>query len=167
VIANNLKAHAAVGYTNAYYPDASYSTVPPSGPPAILHAVGDKVPGIASWTAAANVEYSHDFGELWNDARGYIRADYRWTDKVTPLPSYNPNVANSDPDVSPYPNRAYGVLNIWLGIAHAGWDISAYATNVTNVDPTLGYTHDTPGSPLFYSAAVVPRTYGLRLWRRF
>jgi hypothetical protein len=85
------------------------------------------------------------------------------------MPSLNPLVANYDPAVGPYQNPAYGVLNVRLGITRGGFDFSAYANNVTNADPRLGYNHNfnAPTDNLFFASALRPRTLGATVWYHF
>jgi outer membrane receptor protein involved in Fe transport len=161
-----------VGYTDAYYPKATYGgpvSEPDGslGPPALLNAAGDKLPNVVAWTASANAEYKRSIDELWSGAHSYLRLDYRWTGAANANPSLNPNVANYDPELSPYPNPSYGMLNVRLGLTHGGWDLSFYVQNVTDSDPRLGYWHDVMGESLFTANAIRPRTYGLTSWYRF
>lgn len=169
----NLRLGAVVGYTDVYYVNAGYGAPPVDangvvdGPPPLLNTAGGKLPNVVPWTAAMNAEYARDIGSLWHDSRTYLRLDYRWTGSVTPDPSSDSNVSGFDPDVSPFPNGSYGVLNVRMGVVHNGWDVSAFVNNATNADPTLGYTHNRPGSPLFYASALRPLTAGITAWYRF
>lgn len=172
-ITPNLSLRAYAGYTDAYFPNAAYGPPPvdsngqPSGPPPLLNVAGDKIPNVVPWTVAANAQYKRRVEALGNGAESYIRVDYRWLSAATPFPSFNPDIANYDPETSPYPNAAYGLLNLRLGVLYNATDVSAYVNNVTNTDPRLGYAHDVPGSPLFYGNAIRPRTFGLTLWYHF
>jgi outer membrane receptor protein involved in Fe transport len=162
-----LKLGTQVAYTNAYYPDSTYAKAI-NAPPTLIIPAGGKIPFVLPWTAAATAEYSRQIDSLWSGARSYVRLDCRWQGKMNPTPSGNdPNVANYDPETSPYPNPAYGVLNARVGVTHNGWDFSAYVSNATGADPLLGYRHDVVGEPLFYATAIRPRTYGLTGWYRF
>ena len=172
---------AVAAYTHTYYPNAAYGAPPtnsngqPIGPPPLLNAAGGKLPNVNPWTAAANAQYTRDIGSLWSDARSYVRIDYRWLSAQTPYPGANPNLSGYDPDASPFPNPAYGMLNIRLGVMRGGLDLSVYVNNATNTDPQLGYTRlgltappfSPPGSGLFYGSAIRPLTTGVTIWYRF
>ncbi len=163
VITDGLKAGLNVGYTDAYYPNASFGA-PVNGVPPLLNAAGDKLANVVPWTATANVEYSWDVGTIWPNARSYLRADYRWLGAADAL---DPRVANYDPETGPIQNPAYGILNLRVGVTHEGLDLSAYVNNATRADPTLGFTHDATGDPLFYGAAIRPLTAGFTLYYRY
>jgi iron complex outermembrane recepter protein len=163
IITDGLKAGATVGYTDAYYPDASFGA-PIDGMTALLNAAGDKLTNVLPWTVAANVEYSRDGSPLWNNSRTYVRIDYSWLSAANAL---NPATASYDPQTGPYQNQAYGVLNLRLGIVHAGLDVSVYVANATNSNPLLGYAHDVIGDPMFYGTAIRPLTAGLTGYYRF
>jgi iron complex outermembrane recepter protein len=163
IITDRLKLGAMVGYTDAYYPDAAFGA-PVGGATPLLNAAGDKLANVLPWTAAANVEYSHDISPLWGNARTYIRVDYRWLSAANAL---NPASAGYDPETSPYQNQGYGMLNLRLGLVHEGLDLSVYVNNATNSDPLLGYAHDVIGDPMFYGTAIRPLTAGFTGYYRF
>jgi outer membrane receptor protein involved in Fe transport len=163
IITDGLKAGATVGYTDAYYPDAAFGA-PVNGVVPLLNAAGDKLMNVLPWTAAANAEYSWDISPLWGNARSYVRIDYRWLSAANAL---NPATASYDPGVSPYQNQAYGMLDLRLGITHAGLDASVYVRNATKSDPRLGYAHDIYGDPMYYSTAIRPMTIGVTGYYRF
>jgi outer membrane receptor protein involved in Fe transport len=167
LLSRDLKVSAQVGYTDAYYPYVAYGGAPPSpgAPLPILNSAGQKVPGVVPWTAGANAEYSHHIGSTLSDARGYLRLDYRWSGA---MPPFDPLVVGYDPRV-PNQNPAFGILNVRLGFTRGGLDFSAYANNVTNADPRLGYSQNfnAPNDPLFFANALRPRTVGATVWYRF
>jgi iron complex outermembrane recepter protein len=163
IVVEGLKVGVNVGYTDAYYPDAAFGA-PTDGVAPLLNGAGDKLPNVLPWTVSANAEYSWDIGALLADTRSYLRIDYRWLSAANTL---NPNAASYDPETSPYPNPAYGVLNLRLGILRGGLDFSAYVNNVTHADPTLSYTHDSYGDAQLYGSAIRPLTAGLTAYFRF
>jgi len=79
----------------------------------------------------------------------------------------NPNMAGYDPEVGPHQNSAYDVLNIRLGVTRGGLDLSGFVNNATRSDPTLSYTHDAGGDPLFFASAIRPLTVGVTAFYRF
>jgi iron complex outermembrane receptor protein len=160
---DGVKLGVNVGYTDAYFPNAAFGAPNSSGMVPLLNAAGDKLINVLPWTVAANVEYSRDISPLWASTRAYFRVDYRWLSAANGL---NPAVANFDPEQSPYPNPAYDILNLRLGVIHGGLDLSAYVNNVTHSDPALGYAHDATGDPMFYANAIRPMTIGLTAYYR-
>jgi hypothetical protein len=130
----------------------------------LLNAAGDKLANVLPWTAAANVEFSHDSSPLWSNSHSYLRIDYRWLSAANAI---NPATASYDPEVSPYQNQAYGMLNLRLGVVHEGLDASIYVNNATQSDPRLGYAHDIIGDPIFYGTAIRPMTIGFTGYYRF
>jgi iron complex outermembrane recepter protein len=163
VLAEGLKVSANVGYDNAYQPNAEYGA-PRNGVAPVLVGAGDKLPGVAPWSASLHADYSRDIGRLWDGALAYVRVDYRWLDAD---PRADPNVAAYDPGLGVYPNQAYGVLNLRIGTLHNGLDISAFVNNVTNSDPRLGLTHASIGDPLYSATAIRPLTAGVTALYRF
>jgi outer membrane receptor protein involved in Fe transport len=163
IITDGVKAGATVGYTDAYYPDAAFGA-PAGGVTPLLNAAGDKLANVLPWTAAANVEFSHDSSPLWSNSHSYLRIDYRWLSAANAI---NPATASYDPEVSPYQNQAYGMLNLRLGVVHEGLDASIYVNNATQSDPRLGYAHDIIGDPIFYGTAIRPMTIGFTGYYRF
>jgi iron complex outermembrane receptor protein len=163
IVVDGLKLGANVGYTDAHYPNAALGA-PSNGVTPLLNAAGDKLANVLPWTVSANVEYSRDISPLWAGARSYIRVDYRWLSAANAL---NPNAAGYDPLTGPYQNPAYDILNIRLGILHAGLDLSAYVNNATKSDPVLAYTHDISGDPMIYASAIRPLTVGVTAMYRF
>jgi iron complex outermembrane recepter protein len=167
VIAEGLKAVANVGYTDVYYPNAEYGAAVGGAPPLLIGA-GDKLPNVAPWNASVHVDYSVDIGRIWDEARSYVRVDYRWIDAT---PRGDPATVGYDPAVGGAigfaPNSAYGVLNLRLGVVHGGLDISAFVNNATNADPILGLTHASLNDSLFSATAIRPLTMGLTGLYRF
>jgi len=165
-IVDGLTASTLVGYTDAYYPDATYSLPPSAGAAApLIRGAGDKIQLVLPWTAAANMQYSIDISSLWASAKSYVRVDYRWLDAE---PRQDPRVANADPQTIPYPGPSYGVLNLRLGVTHGGLDLSAYVNNATHANPALAYNNLIAGTSTFFSASAIrPMTTGITAWYRF
>ena len=164
-ITDHLQLGGTIGYTHAYYPNAEYGAASvASGTPPLIIGAGDPLPLIPPWTAAVDAQYTQDISRVWDGAQSYLRIDCRWTDEY---PRADPNVANYDPEVGPYPNQAYETLNVRLGVTHRGLDLSAFVNNATDSRPLLGYFHSYPGEPLFSALALRPRTVGLTALYRF
>src|SRR6202453_5162485 len=161
ILAEGLKATANVGYTDVYYPNAEYGAAVGGAPPLLIGA-GDKLPNVAPWNASVHLDYSVDIGRIWDDARSYVRVDYRWIDAT---PRGDPRTVGYDPTVGGAigfaPNSAYGVLNLRVGVLRGGLDLSAFVNNATNADPILGLTHASLTDSLFSATAIRPLTMGL------
>jgi hypothetical protein len=152
-----MKLLANVGYTDAYFVTASYGALT-NGVLPLLNGAGDKLAGVVPWSASLHADYSRGIGNLWANAQGYVRADYRWVDAP---PKANPATANYDPAIGPYPNAAYGTLNVRAGVKNGRLDVSAFVNNATNANPRLGYSHVVPGDPLYEAVAIRPLTVGI------
>jgi iron complex outermembrane recepter protein len=167
ILAQGLKASANVGYTDVYYPSAEYGATVGGVTPLLIGA-GDKLPNVAPWNASVHVDYSVDIGRIWDEARSYLRVDYRWIDAT---PRGDPAAVGYDPAVGGAigfaPNSAYGVLNLRLGVLRGGLDLSAFVNNATNADPILGLTHASLNDSLFSATAIRPLTVGLTGLYRF
>jgi iron complex outermembrane recepter protein len=167
ILAEGLKATANVGYTDVYYPNAEYGAAVGGAPPLLIGA-GDKLPNVAPWNASVHVDYSVDIGRIWDEARSYLRVDYRWIDAT---PRGDPRTVGYDPAVGGAigfaPNSAYGTLNLRVGVLRGGLDLSAFVNNATNADPILGLTHASLNDSLFSATAIRPLTMGLTGLYRF
>jgi iron complex outermembrane recepter protein len=167
ILAEGLKASANVGYTDVYYPNAEYGAAVGGAPPLLIGA-GDKLPNVAPWNASVHADYSVDIGRIWDQARSYLRVDYRWIDAT---PRGDPRTVGYDPAVDGAigfaPNSAYGVLNLRLGVLRGGLDVSAFVNNATKADPILGLTHASLNDTLFSATAIRPLTVGLTGLYRF
>ena len=163
ILAEGLKASANVGYTNAFYPNAAYGS-PINGVTPLLNGAGEKLANVLPWTASVHAEYSREIGSLLQDARSYLRVDYRWLGSAT---AANPQDNAYDPQVGPFQNEAYGILDVRLGVLHKGFDVALYVLNATNKDPLIGFGHSVSGDPIFTAAAIRPRTVGLSAFYRF
>jgi hypothetical protein len=167
IVVEGLKVSANVGYTDAYYPLATYGAAVDGVAPLLIGA-GDKLPNVAPWSASAHADYSRDISSIWDSARSYFRVDYRWIDAT---PRGNPALGNYDPTtggpIGSAPNQAYGQLNLRLGVLHGGLDVSAFVNNLTNADPILGLTHASVTDSLYSATAIRPRTMGVTGLYRF
>jgi len=167
VVVDGFKASANVGYTDVYYPNAEYGAAVGGAPPLLIGA-GDKLPNVSPWNASLHMDYSVDIGRIWNEARSYVRVDYRWIDAT---PKGDPRTVGYDPAVEGAigfaPNSAYGTLNVRLGVVHGGLDVSAFVNNATNANPVLGVTHASLNDTLFSATAIRPLTMGLTGLYRF
>ena len=164
VLTEHLKFSANGGYTNTYYPNASYGLSSPDGTPGpLLNGAGDKLTQVIPWEASAALEYTTSIEPLWHGAQSYARLDYRWLDDK---PKANPNIAGYDPEIGPFPDQAYSLLNLRVGAVAGGLDLSVFGDNLTRSNPIISRAHVT-GDPLFYANAIRPLTFGLTALYRF
>jgi iron complex outermembrane receptor protein len=162
LLVEGWKVSVLVGYSDAYYPNATYSAPDsPGTPPVLEEGAGDKVQGVRPWDAAINSEYSRDIGSLWAGSHGYLRADYRW---LAGLPHQDPLAAYYSALQDSHLDQAYGMLNLRAGIKHGPLDISAYVNNANNANPLASWFNSVN---LYGSTVLTPRTIGVTAWYRF
>jgi outer membrane receptor protein involved in Fe transport len=119
------------------------------------------------WSVQVGGRYEH---ELFNGARGYVRADYRWTSKYT----------LSFPGTQSYaPDAAAGIstdrLNLRAGVEFAGFDINVFATNLLAqkgnisggrsgcpISEGSACTNFTSYNP-FFSTNYLPKQFGIQV----
>lgn len=165
VPARGLSVIGDVGYTDAYYPNAAYGALNPRGVRPVLNIAGQRLPRVIPWTAALDVEYSWSLGRIWEGARSYVRADYRYVGEV---PGAIPADAGYDPRVGLDPSDAYKVVNLRMGLTCAGLDLSLFVDNATHADPRFGILHQGgPSNGLVYATALRPLTAGITALYRF
>jgi iron complex outermembrane recepter protein len=162
-----LRFGILAGYTDAYYPNATYAPQAPnsSTPPVLLAGAGDKLAGIP-WSGAINGEYSHDTSGWWDRSQSYLRLDWRY---LGTSPRQDDRVNNFAPWTYQSLQRAYSTLNLRAGVVHDGLDVSLYVLNATNADPLLGWTNFSSfgEDPHIEADALRPRTFGITAWYRF
>jgi outer membrane receptor protein involved in Fe transport len=118
---------------------------------------GKKLPNTPEFTVSLGAQYVFT---LTNDWKATVRGDYYWQDS-----SYA-RIFNAVNDYL----QAYHVVNATVTIANVGQglEIQGYVKNALNAQPITGVylTNDTSG--LFQNVFTLdPRTYGLRVTKRF
>ena len=141
-------------------PTASSTGVAP------IESQGDRLLG-APWTVAASAERT--FGE-WRGHQPYVRADYQFTAAQTGLLPYQDNRnASSDPTLPGLPQTTN--LQLRAGFRWSGFDLSLFAQNVLDQNPTLLKFRDIaappPGQDLYFARGERPRTIGMTATYRF
>jgi iron complex outermembrane recepter protein len=131
-----LELGANVGYTDAYFPNATYGS-PVAGVAPVLNVAGERLQNVIPWTATVHANYSLSIDPLWSNAKSYIRVDYRWLDAA---PNINPSDSAFDPTVGRNLSEAYRYVNWRLGVTHEGLDLAAYVANANNANPRLNIT---------------------------
>jgi iron complex outermembrane recepter protein len=160
---SGLKISANVGYTDAYYPNATTGVPDSNGNPTYLNAAGEKLPLIPPVTASFHTDYSRPVSVFGNETRLYGRLDYRWTDR---LRNNDPRDQSYNPAIGSTLSDSYGFLNLRAGIQFAGLDISGYVDNLTNSNPTLSYVNF-KGTDFFGAVELRPRTLGATILYHF
>ena len=158
---SGLLLSGSVGYTNAKYSKtlgSNGTTIVNKG-----DTVGSPPTGTTPWVLDASAEY--DFGFAGRDF--YIRLDdtYRSHQSGQAANLDDPTSLGYDPNI-PF-DPATNLLNLRLGTALGGADLSIFVNNVLNSQPLLQRTHDTPKSPLYYDQTFRPMTAGATVSYRF
>jgi outer membrane receptor protein involved in Fe transport len=152
LVTDSLKLGLSVGYTNA----RNATTIVSGGNNVV--ADGQQIhPYAVPWMIIPTAEYNLTIAP---GHQGYLRMDYTYHSK-NPGP-YNPTTDITSPFYNAYfiPNPSYGQLNIHVGTAWGGWDVSVYALNALNHLPLLYNDAQQPFT--FYGATFTlpPRTIG-------
>jgi outer membrane receptor protein involved in Fe transport len=147
-----LTVELSAGYTDAAYSQTTYG-----GAGAIIAEKGDPI-GVPKWSGSLSGQY--DFSAF--GMRSYARFDFQFIGKG---PAQDPRVYGYDPALVPTDETR--LLNLRLGTYLGGWNVSAFANNVTNDEPVLSRGHDTLSSPIFTSFTYRPRTLGVTAVLKF
>jgi outer membrane receptor protein involved in Fe transport len=145
---------------NLAYTDAVLT----SDVPSIGAVSGARLPGVPMWAGSLTAEYSTAIDERW---RGFIGGGYRYVGS-----SYS-DVEGSTSNGTPqgYEAKAYGVLDLHLGVRDKDWTVSLFAKNLLDERaylPPLNYFNDILGVPIDIKAPVLqPRTVGVSIDRSF
>jgi hypothetical protein len=124
---SGLSGNFNVGYTDAYYPDSILGPANANtGVRATLVNAGDQQVGIPKWQAAFGLQY--DFEVMGHGA--YLRADYQYIGKAAQ--TLGPGTTGYAPDS--FYQRENQFVNLRLGVAFRGFDLSVFADNVLNED---------------------------------
>ena len=159
VVADGLTLGLSVGYSNARYTtDTLGAKNPATGKATVVRSKGEPLP-IAPWSVAFSAQY--DFSLLNQNA--YARLDYQYqshNDKALDLAS-----SATDPTIP----RAPSLNNVDLraGVKLNGFDLSAFATNVTNELPEYGRYRDSLTTFNYRGVTVRPRTVGVTAAYRY
>jgi len=163
------------------YDDATLSCISSAAgaiPSRPIATDGDALLG-APWSFTASTEYH--FPE-WAGRLPYVRADFQHsTTQKSLLQGQDPNNALFDNTIPGLP--VLNNLSLRAGLRFSGFDVSAYANNVTNAHPLEFESRDiapTAGPPgtgaselspttdnLYYGRGVRPRTIGLTATYRY
>jgi len=85
-----------------------------------------------------------------------VRADYTFHSRT---PSVDPRTFGYDPGIAAAP--AVGFLSMRVGVNYEGWELSAFANNISNNEEFLSTAHDIPGSKIYYNVSYRPPTAGI------
>jgi iron complex outermembrane receptor protein len=153
-VTSDLVLGLALGYTDAKY------TKTVNGPNATPIVSSGDLLQTAPWHGTASIDYS--FFKLSNGAAPYAHIDAQYTNGYS---TSNPDDALYDPVI----NKGYSTFfsTARVGFRHKGWDVSAFAKNLTNSHSVLFTQHLVLTTPLVIQGAYVPRTIGLTANYRF
>lgn len=150
---SGLKLMGEVGYTDTYFPQATYGA-PAFGVTPILNVAGQKFAGIIPWTASLNAEYSWSIARIFRGTQAYVRGDYRYLDKVI---GANAAASGYIPAIGPDISNAYSIVNLRLGITQDNLDLSLYVDNFTRSHPPLDISY----FGFLTGTAIPPLTVGI------
>ena len=150
MVTDSLSAGANVGYVDVLADDTI-------GTSAILVRKGDRIGGPP---LTSSFWLQQDF--RIRNHQAFVRADYSFRSHS---PSVDALVFNYDPSIPSL--KANGVLSLRAGIRLSGWELEAFADNVTNEETPIAIADDLSGSPILYQQSYRPLTVGLDLERRF
>jgi outer membrane receptor protein involved in Fe transport len=152
LVTDSLSVGGNVGYN-----DTTVDQKNVQGASTLFYA-GDRIGG-SPLSASVWGQYSFDaFGE----SDGYIRADYSFHSRT---PSQDPRTFGFDSELPGAP--AVGFLSMRVGVIYEGWNVSAFANNISNAEQYLSTSHDVRGATLFYNQSYRPPTAGITAVYRF
>ena len=148
-----LQLGASVGYNQTTYNDDIAG-----GNGVVLKQEGDRIGG-PRWTGTV---FGLGEAPLTATMSGYVRLDYSFqSDGIPP----NPNDFGYDAGLTMLP--ATDSLSMRLGVKFSSFDVSLFANNLTGANEALSRSHDSTGSPLYYSQSYQPRTIGVTAQVRY
>ena len=141
------------------YTDAAYTKTVTGAGSAPIVTDGDRLQA-APWHGTASIDYS--FLQLANGASPYAHIDAQYTNSYM---TGNPTNALYDPII----NKNYSTFfsTARAGFKYKGWDVSAFAKNLTNSHSVLYTQHLVLTTPLVIQGAYTPRAIGLTATYRF
>ena len=125
---------------------------------AVIYAAGDRLGG-PPFSAAIWAQY--DF-QVLGDYDAFVRADYSFHSRT---PSVDPRTFGYDSGIPAAP--AVGFLSMRVGVNYEGWELSAFANNISNNEEFLSTAHDIPGSKIYYNESYRPPTAGITAVYKF
>jgi outer membrane receptor protein involved in Fe transport len=153
LVTDDLSVGGNVGYN-----DTTVDQTNTAGVGSVLFEKGDRIGGpplsLSAWS-----QYAF---KVLGDYDAYVRADYTFHSRT---PSQDPRTFGFDSELQGAP--AAGFLSMRIGVTYEGWDVSAFANNITNAEQYLSKSHDLPGSTLYYDQSYRPPTAGITAVYRF
>lgn len=151
---SNLVLGFALGYTDAKYA----KTINGPGATPIVTS-GDRLQA-APWHGTSSLDYA--FSPLSNGTAPYAHIDAQYTSSYM---TSNPGDALYDPIINKNYSTFFSTGRV--GFRQGGWDVSAFAKNLTNSHSVLYTQHLVLTTPLVIQGAYVPRTIGATVNYRF
>ena len=143
-----------LGYTDARY---TKTVAGPNGSPIV--SSGDLL-AAAPWHGVVYADYT--FTGLSNGAIPYAHIDAQYTNEYM---TSNPNNALYDPILNKWYSNFFSLARV--GFRYKGWDVSAFAKNLTNSHSVLWTQHWVITTPLVTQGTHDPRAIGLTLAYHF
>ncbi len=125
---------------------------------AVIYEAGDRLGG-SPFTMSVWAQY--DF-QVLNGNDAFVRADYSFHSRT---PSVDPRTFGYDSGIQAAP--AVGFLSMRVGVNYEGWELSAFANNISNAEQFLSTAHDIPGSKIYYNESYRPPTAGITAVYKF
>lgn len=146
-----LDLHGSLGYLDATYDDFPGCPVPGAATEAVKENCADNFLNLApEWTATLGAQFTYPVTD-WGDF--VARADWNYRSEVFFEPQNTARLSG----------EGRGLLNLRAGIVTEGWELFAWANNITN-ETYANFADDR--SAIFVNTTVAygaPRTYGLTL----
>jgi outer membrane receptor protein involved in Fe transport len=155
-ITDRFQVATAVGYL-----DVRYTRTLKIASGQIIVDRGTVVGGVPSvpapWSGTVSARYDWP---LSGATTAYLRAEeIIHSHNPGPFTEHESNSLSYDPWLAADP--ASYLLNLQLGLTHAGRNLRLFVNNATNTQPMLQRFADVPGSALVYAYTLRPRTVGL------
>ncbi len=159
VVFDGFTVGLSVGYSDARYTTATLGAInTATGKATVVRSKGEPLP-IAPWSVALSAQY--DFNLLNQNA--YVRADYQYqSHDGHPL-----DLASSATDPTLPRAPELNNLDLRAGIKLNGFDLSLFATNLTNDLPEYGRYRDSLTTFNYRGVTVRPRTVGATMTYRY
>jgi outer membrane receptor protein involved in Fe transport len=125
---------------------------------AVIYESGDRLGG-SPFTTSVWAQYDFD---VLGDKDAFVRADYSFHSRT---PSVDPRTFGYDSGIQAAP--AVGYLSMRVGVNYQGWEVSAFANNISNAEEFLSTAHDIPGSKIYYNESYRPPTAGITAVYKF
>ena len=157
LITDALTVGGTAGYNSTTLDKSKIIRNQTTGDNVVIYEEGQRLGG-PPLSLAVFAQY--DFPVMGYDA--YVRTDYTFHSRT---PSTDPRTFGYDPGIMSAP--AVGYLSARVGVNYDGWELSAFANNISNAEEFLSTAHDIPGSKIYYNTSYRPPTAGITAVYKF